>query len=317
MREIEVMQIDSFTSRPLTGNPAGLVIDAGGLTEQEMLAIAREMNCSETAFVTKSRVADFRVRFFSPKREVDLCGHATIATFFTLASEGIIPLTDPKTTVTQETNVGVLQVHIFSEGGKIRSVMMEQNPAEFKQPDISAEEVADALNILPMEINPDLPIECVSTGLFSLKVPITKLSTIAEMKPDFRKVLELCNKAGAGSRASPGISTVRSRASAGSITVGSLHVWTLETVEPDSTVHCRNFAPVHGVNEDPVTGTASGALGAYLVRHGISDGSSIIMEQGYEINRPGKVHVTVGPDTLKVQAGGMACPVLKGKILLP
>lgn len=289
---IKILQLDAFTNRSMSGNPAGVVPDAEGLTDEEMQLIAREMNCSETAFVTPSQVADFRVRFFSPAKEVGLCGHATVATFHALASSGAIPLEDGITTVTQETNVGVLPVHIHSRYGIIEKVMMEQSPPEIRRPDIGAGEIAAALNIGVDEINSDLPVLDVSTGNTSLKAPVLKLATVQRMRPDFEKVLALSKKAD----------------------VGSIHVFTFETLKEESTAHNRNFAPYHGVNEDPVTGTASGSLAAYLIHNRVVEPGTLIMEQGYELNRPGRVIVEIDAGMKNIRVGGAAVQVLEGEI---
>jgi PhzF family phenazine biosynthesis protein len=114
MGKIELKQIDAFTKTPFQGNPAGVVLRAEGFTSEQMQRIAREMNLSETAFVVKRRDGRiFSVRFFTPGKEVNLCGHATIATFHALAETGEIPPSTPYTEVIQETKVGRLPVRIY------------------------------------------------------------------------------------------------------------------------------------------------------------------------------------------------------------
>ena len=131
MKKIKIYQVDSFTTHLFGGNPAGVVTEATGLTPFEMQKIAREMNCSETAFVTSSQSceADFNVRFFTPTEEVNLCGHATIATFFVLATEGKIKLSTPEVILYQETKAGILPVSIASDTtGKILRIVMGHYP---------------------------------------------------------------------------------------------------------------------------------------------------------------------------------------------
>ena len=110
--EIKIKQVDAFTDIPFGGNPAGVVTDAAGLSDELKQKIAREMNLSETAFVSPSKVADFKVQFFTPRFEVDLCGHATIGTFSALYEEGKLPA--DKSIFYQETKAGVLPVELTS-----------------------------------------------------------------------------------------------------------------------------------------------------------------------------------------------------------
>ena len=127
MRKIEIKQIDAFTESPFQGNPAGVVLRAEGLTSRQMQKIAKEMNLSETAFVVKRRNQQFfGVRFFTPEREVDLCGHATIATFYALSETGEIQPSTPYAEVLQETKAGLLPVRIFFKQKHPRMILMGQ-----------------------------------------------------------------------------------------------------------------------------------------------------------------------------------------------
>jgi phenazine biosynthesis protein PhzF family len=125
--KIKIYQADAFTTEPFGGNPAGVVPDATGITEEYMQKIAREMNLSETAFIIPIDNDNFKVRFFTPVSEVDLCGHATIASFYTLANKGYIsPIDNGVKTVYQETNAGKLKVDIYYKDGTVDKVMMQQ-----------------------------------------------------------------------------------------------------------------------------------------------------------------------------------------------
>ena len=273
--------VNAFTNKPFKGNPAGVVMEAEMLHEKTMQNIASMLKCSETAFVMNSQRADYKLRFFSPKREVDLCGHATIATFYTMMSQGFIR----KERLKMETKAGIFDIEL--RGNK---VFMEQAKPIFIETNISKGEIANALGIEKAGID-DLPIEAVSTGLFSLNVPIKNLEIMQNMKPNFEKIKEVCikNKAGA------------------------IFTFTFETINKDCLIHARCFAPLYGVNEDPVTGTANGALGAYLAKHGMLKGSSYKAEQGHEIGREGVVSVEVEE---KIKIGGEAYIAIKGKINL-
>ncbi len=278
--EIPFYIVNAFTDKPFKGNPAGVVLDADSLDEKTMQSIAAELKCSETAFVMNSDKADFNLRFFSPEREVDLCGHATIATFHAMTEMGFAR----KDKFTMETKAGILGIEIRDDG-----VFMEQAKPVFRETDATAKEIAYALSIGEEEIG-DFPIEAVSTGLFSLNVPVRHLEAMKRMKPDFEKVKEVCRKSGAG----------------------ALFVFTFETLNKDCFVHARCFAPLYGVNEDPVTGTANGALGAYLKKHGLLKNSVYRSEQGYEIGKDGIVVVDLSGD--KVKVGGKGYIAVQGTL---
>ena len=269
----------AFTKNPLQGNPAGVVLDAEMLNDDEMQRIAAEIGASETAFVMKSNKADYRMRFFSPEIEVELCGHATIAAFHTMIEMGL--MRSEKARV--ETRAGIINMEII---GKI--VFMEQMPAIFKEVNIEKEKVAKSLGINGEYIS-DLPMESVSTGLFSLNVPIKNLEGMRKMNPDFEMVKEVCREAGAG----------------------SIFAFTFETIHQECMIHARCFAPLYGVNEDPATGTANAALGAYLKKHGLLEKNPYRVEQGIEMGREGKIIVEVGK---RVRVGGEACLVMRGEI---
>jgi len=271
--------VNAFTNKPFKGNPAGVVLQADQLGKETMQKIASELKCSETAFIMNSQEADYKVRFFTPIKEVDLCGHATIATFHVMNKEGILR----KEKIKMETNIGILGIEI-----KGKRIFMEQATPIFREVKVSREKIAKVLGINEYEIA-DLPIEAASTGLFSLNIPIKSLETMKNMKPDFEKIKEMCY----------------------TLEVGAFFVFTFETINKDCFVHVRCFAPLYGVNEDPVTGTANAALAAYLAKHRLLKNRVYKAEQGYEIGREGFVSVEVGE---RIKIGGEACIVMKGVI---
>ena len=304
MEKIIVKQVDAFTDTPLLGNPAGVVIDANGMNEELMQAIAREVNVSETAFVLDSDVADFKVRFFTPSGEVDLCGHATIGTFFALVEVGRINLDSDCVTVHQETKAGILPVDIYSADGRLTKIIMTQASPRFRDFVSHEDEVAGILGIPGPQIRgTSFPIELAYTGLWHLIVPVQGLKYVQEMKPDREKLLDFSHEHA----------------------FDTVHVFTLETVESRSSVHTRDFAPVYAdaVVEDPATGTASGALGAYLVRNGIMEPEdnllALVSEQGYEIGRDSRIDIEIvleSGNIDKVKVGGKAVTSLDGTMYL-
>jgi PhzF family phenazine biosynthesis protein len=279
---VKVMKINAFTESIQGGNPAGVVFDSPDLRDEQMKQISKELVVSETAFVFPSTAADFKVRFFSPIVEVDLCGHATIATFFTMALQGkVFP---KKNVVTQETKAGILPITIFynDDDEKVDRIMMAQKKPIYKNIHINISQIADSLNVDLKAIDDSLPKQIVSTGLFTLPLCIKTYDDLKNIQPNFEEVKKICQLIG----------------------VGSFHVFTFETIELNSMYHARNFAPVYGINEDPVTGTANGAVSSYLIKHKIIKDKSLICEQGDIIGRPGRVFVNMNNDVIMV--GGKA-----------
>lgn len=288
--EIDVIKINAFTDSITGGNPAGVVLDAPILSDEKMKRVTQKINVSETAFVFPSKIADYKLRFFSPKTEVNLCGHATIATFFALAFKGIIK--PYNCILRQETKVGILSIDIEFKNKFVKKVMMTQREPLIKNIDFDYEKIADSLNIPLNEIDSNLPKQAVSTGLFTLPICISSYNVLKTINPDFEKIKNLCL----------------------SLNVGSFHLFSFETIDPGSVYHARNFAPLYGINEDPVTGTANGAVCSYLLKNNIIKNNSFVCEQGDIINRSGRVFVEINGEIVKV--GGGARIVEEKKIVV-
>lgn len=256
---MQVYTLNAFSKTPQGGNPAGVVLVADNLSDNDMQHIATKIGLSETAFVSRSTMASYRVRFFTPLQEVDLCGHATIATFYLMRHLKIIK----KGSYTQETNAGILRIEVGD-----RNVVMEQpSPTFYEIIDKAA--IAQSLNIPLDTIEPDLPIQIVSTGLKDIIVPIKSLKAIKAIKPNYKEVAAISEK----------------------YNVVGYHLFTLETVN-GGFAHCRNLAPLYGINEEAATGSASGALACYLNRYGLmSLPSKVSFEQGYTMKKPSEITV--------------------------
>ena len=304
MDTVRTLLVDAFADRPLAGNAAGVVPDADGLTDDQMQSIARELSVSETAFLLSSDRADRRVRYFTPTREVDLCGHATVGSHYFLFDDGVVEAG----THSLETNVGVLDVEVTDEG----FVWMTQDAPTVERVDLDYDRVADALGVEPTSLtglSDDLPLAVASTGLPFLIVPAEYLGDLSDADPDVRAVEALSETVGAT----------------------GVYLFTFDALERESTLHGRMFAPAAGVPEDPVTGTASGAVGAYLRQFGAfetgqdplgsapdetSEGfpDELRLEQGHFVDRPGEVRVRVG-ETVRV--GGAGVVALDGHLAVP
>jgi PhzF family phenazine biosynthesis protein len=289
-REIEVRLVDAFTDEPMAGNPAGVVPDADGLSEGQMQAVANELSVSETAFLLSSDDADRKVRYFTPTQEVDLCGHATIGSHALLRENGTLSPGEH----TLETNLGVLDIEITDDG----VVWMTQDRPTIRTVDLDHQRVADALGIdavalRQMEI--DLQLAVASTGLPFLVVPVTYFRQVSDATPDAAAIEALCEE----------------------VDATGLYAFTFDALDPDATLHGRMFAPGAGVPEDPVTGTASGAVGAYLREMDAFDGDfpeEMTFEQGHVLDRPGEVRVRVGG---QIRVGGEGVTSMRGRMTVP
>jgi PhzF family phenazine biosynthesis protein len=277
---IGVYVLSAFAKAGRGGNPAGVVPDADRLAEASMQEIAASVGFPETAFVQRSAAADFKVRFFTPAAEVDLCGHATIAAFSLLF--GLRRIQAGKHS--QETKAGILGVEVQKDG----TVFMEQALPVFGDT-IDRGEVAGSLGIGLDAFAPDLPVQIVSTGLRDILVPVVSLRVLSGIEPDLEKIADISKKHGA---------------------VG-YHAFSLET-KHGSTAHCRNFAPLYGIPEEAATGTSSGALACYLFTYGkisAEQARGLVFEQGYSMRRPSEIFARLdigNKEITRVHVGGRA-----------
>jgi trans-2,3-dihydro-3-hydroxyanthranilate isomerase len=284
-------QVDVFTERVFGGNPLAVFPDPEGLDEAAHLDIAREMNLSETTFIYPSanQEADFKIRIFTPGKEIPFAGHPTLGTAHILWETGKIPAV--RDSVVLEMGVGPIKVTKMESG-----LFMEQPLPEFGPTVEAMDQVAVALSIDPEDMESHYPIQTVSTGFPALYVPLKNLAAVQRVTLNLPAVKDVLGD------------------------VDMIYVFSAETLNPGSTVHARAFAPFIGIPEDPATGSAGGALGAYLVRHSVIEDlnpSGIVIEQGYEMNRPSTLQVSVtesGGEIQSVQVGGQSKTVLEGTL---
>ncbi|MGH7388778.1 MAG: PhzF family phenazine biosynthesis protein [Candidatus Rokuibacteriota bacterium] len=297
-REYRLVQVDVFTDRIFGGNPLAVVLDAAGIGDGEMQAIAREMNLSETTFVLAPTRADCaaRVRIFTPAREIPFAGHPTLGTAWVLAVERRVP--GGATRFALEEGVGPIAVELEGDPARPSFVWMRHPEAVFESELRDRAAVARALGLVEADLLPGAPIQSVSTGNPFLFAPLADRASVDRAALDVGASLE-----GAGPTAALGVFVFA----------------------PDgaSRVYSRMFAPRSGVPEDPATGSASGPLGAYLVRHGLvkpGDEVAILSEQGTKMGRQSLVHIRLhAPDgtATDIRVGGGVVPVLDGCLRLP
>ncbi len=295
MKKYRIYQIDAFTDKRFSGNPAGVVANADGLSEAQMQQIARELNNSETAFIHNGGDdCDVHIRFFTPTKEVPICGHATVSAHFTRALElGI----DSPTTVLQKTGAGILPVDIVP-AGKDYEIIMTQGEISIEPLHNIEEKLCSALGIVAEDLRNDCPIAIASTGHSKVMVGIKDRQLLHSLEPNMAALNSLSQEIGCN----------------------GYYVFTLSP-EEEVLVHGRMFAPAIGISEDPVTGNANGPLGAYLCHYNLIDnsGKTAVFHamQGEAMGRPGQMKVTVTLSDhrpVKVQIHGRAVVAFKTEI---
>jgi len=303
-RRLKFYQADVFTDVAFGGNPVAVIPDAEGLTDLELQQVAREMNLSETVFVfpPSDPAAVVKIRIFTPTQEIPFAGHPVIGTFFVLGMTTRLELREPVTRVLQECNLGLFPVELHARNGTILRVVMSQPKPQFldvvdNRDDLFS--IAKALGVARYQITDTRrPVQVVSTGLPVMIVPMRTLTAVRSIIPDVSAVAALCQQYGAN----------------------GMMVYSTMTVEQQATVHTRMFAPLIGIIEDPATGSASGALGAYLVQNGVVEVgpmTEIVAEQGYEIERPSRILIQVESEDdaiQEVKVGGQAVMVVEGTL---
>jgi len=298
-RQFELYIVDAFTRVPFRGNPAGVVPDARGLSATEMQAIARELGVPETAFVSPPDGADhdLRIRFFTPKMEVSIGGHATVAAHHLLWELGREKAGGEGTHIVQRTPAGRHFVQLVEADGAVKVIMshpipeFSRLPAEIPQPT-----VLEILGLEASDLAEGLPVSAAYAGDFTILVPVRDRIIVDALSPDARTL---------------------------SKAFASYFVFALEEDRPGLRSHTRMFAPAFGILEDPATGMAHGALGAYLVMNGLGgEGDAplrLFSRQGEALGRTGEIEVLVEhSDTavMGVKVAGQAVTVFRAKFAL-
>jgi PhzF family phenazine biosynthesis protein len=254
------------------GNPAGVVLNGEDLSEEQMQEVAEKVGFNETAFPLKSNNADIRIRYFTPGHEINLCGHATMATIYSLKTNGLL---GDKTDFTIETKAGILPVSLNSYSNDRLYITMKQASPQFQDFNGSYQDLALSMGIEKDDIETELPTLYGSTGTWTLLIPIKSLDVFKRMKPNNKLFPDILKE----------------------MPSASIHPFCLETYDPNAHMHARHFSsPFSGTIEDPVTGTASGVMGSYYATYINKNSASslkLLIEQGHEIGRDGRIQVTV------------------------
>jgi len=299
-RSYRYLHLDVFTSQRFGGNQLAVFLDGRGLATQDMQAIANEMNFSESTFVLPPDApgTDMRVRIFTPAEELPMAGHPTIGTAFALARSGAV--SPPTRRVVFGLGVGPTPVDLTWKDDLVFAWMTQPAPT-FGEPLADGALAATTLRLIPAAVTATgLPVQPVSCGVPYLIVPLATRADVDAATLDPGAYDQLGRTSGLGSIA--------------------IYLYSAITVEPFATVHARMFAPSIGITEDPATGSAAGALGSYLVHHGVVDVgpmTEITIEQGYEIERPSRILVQVESDDDAIQTvkvGGQCVMVVEGTL---
>lgn len=297
-RKYKLFQVDSFTDKKFSGNPAGVVLNADGLADEEMQQIAKELNNSETAFILSPTKSDHEVwiRYFTPTTEVPTCGHATIAAHYVRAKENGI--TSRK--LIHKIGIGKLPIEIVPENGDLR-ILMTQGRVEISEPlnGTVVNKIQEAIGLSADDINQECPVQIVSTGSAKVIIGIKSAEALNGISPSFSRLKQISYDIGC---------------------IG-FFPFTFDTGRKDVLTTARMFAPAIGINEDPVTGNGNGPLGAYLVHNKLAEHNGKMLsfrgEQGVALGRPGYVDVDVTIENgvpMKVVVGGRAVVVFQTEI---
>ena len=292
--EISFYHVDVFTDHIFGGNPLAVFTDGQCFREEDLQMVAREMNLSETTFVYPSTrdEADFDVRIFTPTLEIPFAGHPTLGTAYVLRKNGWV--TRDKNPIRLNFKAGIIPV--WAE--KDKDFM--QHPAAKTLYELDrSEKIAKALGLSLNRLDNTLPVQVVSTGFPALLVPVGSLQAMKEITLNSQTLHEILEP----------------------LDIDMIYPFCRETVRTENTVHSRAFAPGLGITEDPATGSVAGAMGAYWASLENSQDIEIAMviEQGYEMERPSIINVEVskqGGMVQKIRVGGQTQPVFTGRMNL-
>lgn len=287
-RIVHIFQVDAFTATQFSGNPAGVVLDAGQLSEAEMQAIARELNNGDTAFVLPASAADhdIGVRFFTPRKEAPFVGHAT------LAAHAVLAQSLPQALRRQKGRTGIVEVQALPDGGF--SIRQSAPPLGRTLASAELEQVLSLLGLAREQLDADCPARIAGTASTRLLLGVREAQALDAMQPQLAALGALSPQLGAQ----------------------GYFVFTRSSRVQGCSTEARMFCPALGIDEDPVSGNAHAMLGVYLVEHALlrADGAvaRFVGAQGMHVGRPGRVEVAVELDA----AGKPAAAAIAGQAVV-
>lgn len=292
MKSFKFKKIDAFASKLSSGNPAGAIYldESTDINGAEMLKIAKELKTfvNEVGFVQKGTNSDYSLKYFSSEKEVEFCGHATIAIMYELISNNKEILN--KEIVTIETNAGISEV--FNKIQTEDCIYISAPEPQFDDHHPDRNIVANAFDIPSNKLHSFLPIQIVNGGLWTLIVPIADCQTIIDMKPDFDRLKLLCEE----------------------MNVDVIAVVSDDVINNVNTFRSRIFPPPFGYLEDPATGSGNSAIGYYMLKHKVWNGEAISIEQNSESINYNTIKI-IHKDN-RILFGGNAITRIDGKYLL-
>ena len=296
MTNIPFLILDVFATAKYTGNQLAVCLDAGELTTEQMQQIAREINFSETTFVTSSEPVDggYNTRIFTPTTELPFAGHPTLGTAFAIQQEIV---KDKVARVNLNYQVGQIPVDLNYVDGEVDILWMHQQQPKFYDA-VDVATLAAVIGVSSTDIDLRYPIEPISTGLPFIIVPLKTLAAVSQAKLN----LALYTQAVAD------------------LPAQAILLFCPETIDPDRQLHVRVFTECFGVPEDPATGSANGCLAAYLAKYQYfgSPNIDITVEQGIEMGRPSLLYLRANytPENCPVSIGGKVINIAKGEFIL-
>ena len=292
--ETPFYQVDVFTNHIFGGNPLAVFTKGQDLKEEHLQKVAREMNLSETTFVFPSTKdeADFDVRIFTPTQEIPFAGHPTLGTAYVLRKNGFVAI--DKNPIRLNFKAGIIPVSAEDDKD-----FMLHPPAKILHELDRSEKIAKALGLSLTHLDGTLPVQVVSTGFPALLVPVGSLQAMKEITLNSQTLHEILEP----------------------LEIDMIYPFCRETVRTENTVHSRAFAPGLGITEDPATGSVAGAMGAYWasLENNQDIEIAMVIEQGYEMERPSIINVEVskqGGKVQKIRVGGQTQPVFTGRMNL-